>query len=74
MPGVLPQPKVAYNSPSPSPPNAPLMSAWPNPDHPTSPRAEAGVEEPHTGVNRAMAIRPSEHIRNSHDRTRSSIH
>lgn len=51
----------------------PLMSTWPNPSQPTSPQAEAGAEESRADVNQSMALRPSEHIRNSYDRTRPSV-
>jgi hypothetical protein len=64
---------VIGDSPASAPTGAPLMSEWPNPANPPT-QSEADGEEPRTGVNQAMAIRPSEYIRSSHDRTGSSVH
>jgi len=63
---------VASAMPSSASVDEPLMSAWPNPNHPIS--SESGGMEPQSGANQPMALRPSEYIRDSHDSTRSSIH
>ena len=73
-PDVPPQPEVENEPMMTASTETPLMSPWPNPAHPISPQTEAAADESHTGVNQAMAIRPSDQIRNRHDRTRSSIH
>jgi hypothetical protein len=73
-PGVAPQRAVADDSPASAPTSAPLMSVWPNPANPPRTQSQADGEEPRTGVNQAMAIRPSEYIRSSHDGTRSGVH
>jgi hypothetical protein len=62
VPSVPPQPVIATTPPAPAPTPAaaaPLMSAWPNPGHPTS-TPEAGSNQPQASLNQAMAIRPSE--------------
>lgn len=73
IPGELPQPAVAGRKPTPASTEAPLMSTWPNPAHPTS-VSETTPENSPARVNQAMAIRPTEYLRNSYDRTRSGIH
>jgi len=72
-PEVVPQPKVASDSPVPASPDASQMSAWPNPNHQIA-SPEAGGEAPRASMNQAMAIRPEYGRNNTYDGTRSSIH
>jgi hypothetical protein len=73
IPGELPPPVVAGSRPAPASAETPLMSTWPNPAHPTS-VSETSPDNSPARVNQAMAIRPTEYLRNSYDRTRSGIH
>jgi hypothetical protein len=67
------QPAATGSRPASASTEARPKSPWPNPAHPTS-ASEASPENASAQVNQAMAIRPTEYLRNSHDCTRPSIH
>ena len=58
-PEIIPLEGEEKNEPSPTV-DTPRMSSWPNPAQSSAPR-DAGPETPRVGVNRPMAVRPTEY-------------
>lgn len=59
-PEIIPLEGKIKNEPQPAV-ETPLMSSWPNPSQLSDPRNYAGPETPRVGVNRPMAVRPTEY-------------
>lgn len=59
-PEIIPLEDKVKNEPQPTV-ETPLMSSWPNPAQSSNPQNDVGRETPRVGVNRPMAVRPTEY-------------